>query len=143
MTHYQNHDKNILRYMNNVLKRLNLLKNVFKEFRLKQKTNQKQYKENHFNFFKMHIFQHYFAYIKEYDNLVNYSIDKNENIHKKIKLNYDKTNKYDDYQKQLFRHNTRKINMMTMSDLLLYENTKNIDQIDFNSRIKIMIISKF
>ena len=88
--------------MNNVLKRLNLFKNVFKKFRFKQKTNQKEYKENYFNFSKIYIFQHYFTYIKKYDNLVNYNIDKNENIYKKIKFNYDKTNKHDDYQKQLF-----------------------------------------
>ena len=129
--------------MNNVLKRLNLLKNVFKKFRFKQKTNQKKYKKNYFNFFKMYVFQYYFAHIKKYDNFVNYSINKNENIHKEIKSNYDKTNKHDDYQKQLFQHNTRKINMMTMNDLLLYKNTKNIDQINFNSRIKITTISKF
>ena len=52
MIHYRIYNKNTLFYIKNVLIRINLLKNVFKEYRFQKNTNQTKYNKKHFNFFK-------------------------------------------------------------------------------------------
>lgn len=63
-------------------------------------------------------------------------------MYKNIKFNYARINKHDDYLKQLFYYNTRKMNIMTMNDLLLYNEIKKSRQIKNNLNMKIIIVFK-
>ena len=67
MIYYRIHDDDILSYMKKILIRINLLKNVFKKYRFQENTNQDEYNEKHFNFFKWHALQHCINHIKKFD----------------------------------------------------------------------------
>ena len=142
LTHYRTHDEDTLFYMNNVLTRISLLKDVFRKYRFRKNTNQTEYNEKHFNFFKWHALQHCVEHIRKFDNLINNSTEKNENMHKDIKSDYSRINKHEDYQEQLLYHNTRKMNMMTMNDLLLYTNTIKSNSTEHDLNMKTISVFK-
>jgi len=58
MIQYWLHDDEFLRYMNNVIYRINVLKKVFKQF---------QHDEN-FNYLKFHVISHYMNFIQRYED---------------------------------------------------------------------------
>ena len=128
--------------MFNVLKRINLLKNVFREFRFKINTNLKKYKINYFNIDKIYMLQYYSSQIKKYNNFVYFNFDKNENMHINVKFDYQRINKHNNFSKQLFYHNERRLNIKTINDLFLYDNIKILNSIDDKLIIKIIIVFK-
>jgi len=53
MTQYQSHDDESLRYMNNTIYKINVLKKVFKQF----------WHDENFNYLKFHVISHYMNFI--------------------------------------------------------------------------------
>ena len=58
MIQYQSHDDESLHYMNNVIYRINVLKEVFKQF----------WHDENFNYFKFHVISHYINFIQRYED---------------------------------------------------------------------------
>ncbi len=132
MIQYQLHDDEFLYYMNNAIYRINVLKEVFKQF---------QHDEN-FNYLKFHVISHYMNFIWRYEDADDFNTSYMKIAHKfLIKDYYDFTNKRKNFQMQILHHNTWQVNMLTMKDIILY------DLITFRSEIdetmKIMITKSF
>jgi len=129
MTQYQSHDDESLRYMNNAIYRINVLKEVFKQF---------QHDEN-FNYFKFHVISHYMNFIQRYEDADDFDTSYMKIAHKfLIKDYYDLTNKWKNFQMQILHHNTWRVNMLTMRNIILHDLIMFRSEID--ERMKVMII---
>jgi hypothetical protein len=90
ITQYRSHDENTLRYLNHVLYRMNFFKDEFRHLR----SQNKNIKENHFNFFKFHVMSHYSNYIRKYEIINEYNTFHDDIKHKyMLKEYYEKINK--------------------------------------------------
>ena len=63
-------------------------------------------------------------------------------MHKNIKFNYSRINKHENYQKQLLRHNTKKMNMIIINNLFLYTNTIKSNSIKHDLNMKTINVFK-
>ena len=63
-------------------------------------------------------------------------------MHKNIKFNYSRINKHENYQKQLFYYNIKKMNIMTMNNLFLYTNMIKSNSIKHDLNIKTINVFK-
>ncbi len=123
------HDDESLCYMNNVIYRINVLKEVFKQF---------QHDEN-FNYFKFHVISHYMNFIQRYEDADDFDTFYMNIAHKFLtKDYYDLTNKQENFQMQILHHNTWWVNMLTMKDIILHDLIMFRSEID--ERMKVMII---
>ncbi len=128
MIQYWLHDDKFLRYMNNVIYRINVLKEVFKQF---------QHDEN-FNYLKFHVISHYMNFIQRYESADDFDTSYMKIAHKfLIKDYYDLTNKWENFQMQILHHNTRWVNMLTMRNIILHDLITFRSEID--ERMKVMI----
>ena len=74
---------------------MNKLKFEFADFRFVFK----KIEENHFNFFKFHVINHYIKFIRLYGSVDQFDISHMKTIHKYlIKIFYQQTNKNKNYQ---------------------------------------------
>jgi len=122
------HDDESLRYMNNAIYRINVLKKVFKQF---------QHDEN-FNYFKFHVIFYYMNFIQRYEDADDFDTFYMKIAHKfLIKDYYDLINKRKNFQMQILHHNTWWVNMLTMKDIILHDLITFRSKI--NKRMKIMI----
>ncbi len=128
MTQYQSHDDESLRYMNNAIYRINVLKEVFKQFR----------HDENFNYLKFHVISHYMNFIRRYEDADDFDTSYMKIAHKfLIKDYYDLTNKRKNFQMQILHHNTWQVNMLTMKDIILHDLITFRSEID--ERMKVMI----
>ncbi len=132
MTQYWLHDDESLRYMNNAIYRINVLKEVFKQF----------WHDENFNYFKFHVISHYINFIQKYEDANNFDTSYMKIAHKfLIKDYYDLTNKRKNFQMQILHHNTWWVNMLTMKDIILHDLITFRSEID--ERMKVMITKSF
>ncbi len=132
MTQYWLHDDKSLHYMNNVIYRINVLKEVFKQF---------QHDEN-FNYFKFHVISHYINFIQRYESANDFDTSYMKIAHKfLIKDYYDFTNKQKNFQMQILHHNTWWVNMLTMKNIILHDLIMFRSEID--EKMKVMITKSF
>ena len=117
LVYYRSYDKRTLRYIEYILNRFYKLKDVFRKCKVNKKTKKKE-KIEHFNFFKYYVLVYWIDYIKKYSNSIEYNNSTKEIIYKKIKLQYNKTNKQESYQKQILYYYIRKINLLSIIDNL-------------------------
>jgi len=128
MIQYRLHNDESLRYMNNAIYRINVLKEVFKQF---------QHDEN-FNYLKFHVISHYMNFIRRYEDADDFDTSYMKIAHKfLIKDYYDLTNKRKNFQMQILHHNTWRVNMLTMKDIILHDLITFRSEID--ERMKVMI----
>ena len=128
MTQYWSHDNESLRYMNNVIYSINVLKEVFDQF---------QHDEN-FNYFKFHVISHYMNFIRRYEDADYFDTSYMKIAHKfLIKDYYDLTNKRKNFQMQILHHNTWWVNMLIMRNIILHDLITFRSEID--ERMKVMI----
>ena len=115
---YTNHDEHTLRYMHNALQRWELLKFAFIEGRRGKTT--KTDEEVHFNYAKFHSPTHFPEQIRLFGALDGYTTDFFEASHKLlVKAYYPLTNRrLDDFQEQIAVHNTERVKMFSMDELL-------------------------
>ncbi len=128
MTQYQSHNDKSLYYMNNIIYRINVLKEVFKQFR----------HDENFNYLKFHVISHYMNFIRRYEDADDFDTSYMKIAHKfLIKDYYNLTNKRENFQMQILHHNTRWINMLIMRDIILHDLITFRSEID--ERMKVMI----
>jgi len=97
MIQYRSHNDEFLRYMNNIIYRINVLKEVFKQFR----------HDENFNYLKFHVISHYMNFIQRYKDADDFNTSYMKITHKfLIKDYYDLTNKRENFQMQILHHNT-------------------------------------
>ena len=129
---YQSHSDETLWYMNQALYWINKLKEIFWHF-CSRNENDREY----FNFFKFHAIIHYSEFICKYE-----SADEIDSSHFKIlyrhfvKKFFACINKKDDFQKQIFQHNSHCINIQMIKSILLYILTKKRNQIKETIKIQ-------
>ena len=132
MIQYQSHDDESLRYMNNAIYRINVLKKVFKQF----------WHDENFNYFKFHVISHYMNFIQRYEDANDFDTFYMKITHKfLIKDYYDLTNKRENFQMQILHHNTWWINILTMKNIILHDLIMFRSEID--ERMKVMITKSF
>jgi hypothetical protein len=111
LAQYHSHDDNTLQYMENALLRMNLLKFAFEDF---LSTNQ-------YNYPKWHAMTHWTDSIRKFGSADGFDSAHFEAAHIYCyKVFYDLTNKRSDFEEQVLHHNTRRINMLAMDDLLIH-----------------------
>ena len=75
-----------------------------------------------FRFFKLHLLIHYIKHIKKFKSLFVFSFDADEIVYRNhFKKSFNRTNKRSNYEKQLFKINTRCMNLLTIVELDIYE----------------------
>ncbi len=122
------HDDESLCYMNNAIYRINVLKEVFKQF---------QHDKN-FNYLKFHVISHYMNFIQRYESADDFDTSYMKIAHKfLIKDYYDLTNKQKNFQMQILHHNTWRVNMLAMRNIILHDLITFRSEID--ERMKVMI----
>ena len=125
LVQYKTHDNETLRYLEQALYRIDRTKAVFKQFRPIDKTTD----EGHFNFPKFHAMTHYISCIREYGAADNFDTEHSEAAHKyHVKAFYGRTNKRQGYEDQICLHNTRRINMLTMTNILFHKKSRYMTQ---------------
>ena len=81
--------------------------------------------EDHFNFPKFHTMTHYTSCIQEYKAADNFDTEHSKAAHKyHVKAFYRKTNKRKSYEDQICLHNTRRINMLVMTNVLFHRKSR-------------------
>ena len=96
-----------------------------------------------FRFFKLHSLIHYIKYIKKFENLFVLSFDASEIAHKNhFKEFFNRTNKCSNYEKQLFRINTRRMNLLTIVELNIYERETSFTSIDDRETVYVNKVSR-
>ena len=77
--------------------------------------------KEYFNFLKFHVMSHYVDFIRRYETANEYDTSHDKTRHKyMIKTSYEKTNKWENFQKQLLWHNDRRLNVLIMKNILLH-----------------------
>ena len=85
----------------------------------------KQRKQNSFQYFKLHVFTHWVIFIRLYDNAQNFDTSYKKAIHKfLLKQFFFKTNKIEEWNKQILMHNIRHHNLISMKDFIMYTKIK-------------------
>jgi len=121
LAQYKTHDDETLRYLEQALYRIDRTKVVFKQFRPIDKATD----EGHFNFPKFHAMTHYTSCIREYGAADNFDTEHSEAAHKyHVKAFYGRTNKRLGYEDQICLHNTRRINMLAMTNVLFHRKSR-------------------
>jgi len=132
MTQYWLHNNESLHYMNNAIYRINVLKEVFKQF----------WHDENFNYFKFHVISHYMNFIQRYEDAADFDTSYMKIAHKfLIKDYYNLINKWKNFQMQILHHNTWQVNMLTMKNIILHDLIMFRSKID--ERIKVMITKFF
>ena len=106
LTYYISHDELILNYMKHALMYIKKWRKIFRKYRERktkksQNVKRKKKKKDHFNFLKFYILVHWVNHIKKYNNLVEYDNFAKENMYKKIKSQYERTNQRKNSQKEI------------------------------------------
>ena len=116
------HTDETLGYVNHALERIDDLKYTLQGTSSDKPIN--------FNFPKFHVLSHYTDFIRYYRSLVNYNSSTQENFHKiLLKEYYDRTNKQDNYEEQILKHNTRRVNVQAMQGIISFRSTmRTIDE---------------
>ncbi len=97
MTQYWSHDDESLHYMNNAIYRINVLKEVFKQF----------WHNENFNYFKFYVISYYMNFIQRYEDADDFDTSYMKVAHKfLIKDYYNLINKWKNFQMQILYHNT-------------------------------------
>ena len=113
LARYRSHDDETLRYMDAALTRIDLLKEVFRAYRPKDKTTD----QGHFNFPKFHSISHLSDMIRSLGPPDGYTTQVSEKAHVEfLKKYYGRTNRHHDYIEQIMRHDVRHVNMNTLRD---------------------------
>lgn len=99
-------------------------------------------RKGHFNFPKFHVLSHWVDHIRAYGSPVGYNSSAEEAMHKEVKAQYGRTNKRDNYQEQMLWHCTRKLKLVSMSDILLYDATKAAGQVEIDLTVHATRASK-
>ncbi|KAI9840208.1 MAG: hypothetical protein M1837_001836 [Sclerophora amabilis] len=117
MARYRTHDEDTVRYMSHALYRVDKLKEVFRQYRPQDRRTE----EGHFNFPKFHAITHYVDFIREFGSTDGFDTSHSEAAHRYlVKAFYGRTNKRDDYLEQILKHNTRRLNVLAMEDILTH-----------------------
>lgn len=129
---YSSHDEDTLLYMTEALKRVDMLKSVFKNSRPIDKSTGKP----HFNIPKLHAMTHYVQFIRLYGSAQGYDTSYSEALHKVlVKEFFARTNKNAGFETQILQHNVRRHNMTAMEDVLHYTATSQESQADVDARV--------
>jgi hypothetical protein len=97
MIQYRLYDDESLRYMNNAIYRIIVLKEIFKQF----------WSDENFNYFKFHMIVHYMNFIWRYEDADDFDTFYMKIAHKFLmKDYYNFTNKWKNFQMQILHHNT-------------------------------------
>ena len=122
LSEYHSHTDETLGYLNHALERIDDLKYTLQGTSSDKPIN--------FNFPKFHVLSHYTDFIRYYGSLVNYNSSTQENFHKiLLKEYYDRTNKQDNYEEQILKHNTRRVNVQAMQGIISFRSTmRTIDE---------------
>jgi hypothetical protein len=125
MAQYKTHDIETLRYMEQALYRIDKMKVAFRAVRPLDKSTD----EGHFNFPKFHIMTHYTSFIQDFGAADNFDTEHSEAGHKyHVKDFYGRTNKQHGYEGQICLHNTRRINILAMEDVLFHDHSRHTTQ---------------
>lgn len=122
LSEYHSHTDETLEYLNHALERIDDLKYTLQGTSSDRPIN--------FNFPKFHVLSHYTDFIRYYGSLVNHNSAIQENFHKiLLKEYYDRTNKQDNYEEQILKHNTRRVNVQAMQGIISFRSTmRTIDE---------------
>ncbi|KAF6227509.1 hypothetical protein HO173_012249 [Letharia columbiana] len=121
LARYRSHDDDTIRYLLAALARIDLLKEVFRAYRPLDKTTGK----GHFNFPKFHSISHLPEMIQSFGPPDGLTTQTGEKAHVEFfKKYYGLTNKHDNYIEQIMRHDVAHQKMITMRDLVKYQDTK-------------------
>lgn len=123
---YVSHDEKTLSYMEHALYRIDKLKMVFAKY-WPQNTNLDNGDDNetHFNIPKLHVTTHYVPLICLYGSAPGFDTFYLEAAHKFLVKNFfPMTNKLEGWERQMWIHNIRWVNIAAMRDVLLYRQTK-------------------
>ncbi len=136
MAQYKTHDNETLRYIEHALHRIDRMKVAFRALRpLNKSTN-----EGHFNFPKFHIMTHYTSFIRDFGAADNFDTEHSEAGHKyHVKDFYGRTNKRHGYEGQICLHNTRRINMLAMEDVLFHAQSRHTTQSNDQIRAQVSV----
>jgi hypothetical protein len=116
LSEYHSHTDETLEYLNHALERIDDLKYTLQVSSSGKPIN--------FNFPKFHVLSHYTDFIRDYGSLVNHNSSVQENFHKiLLKEYYNRTNKQDNYEEQILKHNTRRVNVQAMQGILSFRST--------------------
>ena len=136
LAQYKTHDDETLRYLEQALYRIDKTKVVFKRFRPVNKATD----EGHFNFPKFHAMTHYTSCIREYGAADNFDTEHSEAAHKyHVKAFYGRTNKRQGYEDQICLHNTRRINMLAMANVLFHKKSRYTTQSGNNIEAQVSV----
>ena len=98
--------------------RIDKIKDVFREVRAGKN---KDPADGYFNYPKFYIIVYYAKFIRDYSNTDGFNISYSKAAHKYfVKAYYLRTNKRAGFEDQLVLHNTRRLNILTINDRLLY-----------------------
>jgi hypothetical protein len=133
---YKTHNDETLRYLDHALYRIDKTKVVFKALRPVDKATG----EGHFNFPKFHIMTHYTSCIRDFGAADNFDTEHSEAGHKyHVKAFYGRTNKRQGYEDQICLHNTRRINMIAMENMLFHKQTRYTTQANEDIRAQVSV----
>src|SRR6266436_1200354 len=136
LAQYKTHDDETLRYLEQALYRIDRTKVVFKQFRPIDKATD----EGHFNFPKFHAMTHYSSCIQEYGAADNFDTEHSEAAHKyHVKAFYGRTNKRQGYENQICLHNTRRINILAMTNVLFHRKSRYTTQSGNNIEAQVSV----
>ena len=112
ITQYFFHIENTMSYMIYYLNIIYKTKESLREY----------YSKINFCFFKMHSLIHYIEYIRKFKSLSVFSFIVDEIVHRNyFKKFFNRINKCLNYKKQLFKINTRRMNLLTIVEFDLYK----------------------
>lgn len=112
---YKSHDDTTLRYMNDALRRMDLLKWAFRE----------QQGKTAFNYPKFHVLSHWPENIRKFGAADGFDTAHFEAAHiYLVKKHYQLTNKRFDFEEQILSLNTRRLKMLAMSELVQLRTTE-------------------
>ena len=96
-----------------------------------------------FRFFKLHSLIHYIKHIKKFKSLFVLSFNANETAYKNhFKKFFNRINKRLNYEKQLFKINTCRMNLLTIVELDIYERETSLTSIDDRKIVYVNKVSK-
>ena len=133
--------------MKHALYRINNLKIIFVKYRSQNTTYDENDKndenETRFNIFKLHVFTHWMTFIRLYNNAQNFDTSYEKVTHKfLLKQFFFKTNKIEEWNKQILMHNIRHHNWISMKDFIMYTKIKTTSITSQKFKKKITICSR-
>jgi hypothetical protein len=134
LAQYKTHDDETLRYLDHALYRIDKTKVAFKALRPVDKATD----EGYFNFPKFHVMTHYMSCIRDFGAADNFDTEHSEAGHKyHVKAFYRRTNKRQGYEDQICLHNTRRISMIAMEDILFHGQSRYTTQTNNDIRAQV------